>query len=178
MDLVKANREKAFPDIRRPACEIWIEPGLEDIERFINEHITGRCDLASVDIETAGTFITCIGIASDSQRAIVVPFDDPRSKNGSYWSSRSDEAAAWGLIRRVLEDRSISKLFQNGVYDVAFLLRSYGIRVMGCAHDTMLLSHALQPESLKGLGYLGSVYTDHGSWKSERKMETTIGRDK
>ena len=42
----------------------------------------------------------------------------------------------------------------------------------------MLLSHALQPESLKGLAYLGSIYTDHGAWKSERKMETTIGRDK
>ncbi len=42
----------------------------------------------------------------------------------------------------------------------------------------MLLHHALQPESLKGLGYLGSVYTDHGSWKQERKMNETIGRDK
>jgi DNA polymerase I-like protein with 3'-5' exonuclease and polymerase domains len=78
----------------------------------------------------------------------------------------------------VLEDRSILKLFQNGLYDIAFLLRSYGMRVRGATHDTMLLHHALQPESLKGLGYLGSIYTDHGPWKVERTAVETIGRDK
>jgi hypothetical protein len=78
----------------------------------------------------------------------------------------------------VLIDAAIRKLFQNGMYDIAFLLRSYGIRVYGCAEDTMLLHHALQPESLKGLGYLGSIYTDFGPWKSDRKHVETIGRDK
>lgn len=178
LDLVKAKREAAFPDIRRPRCEVWTEPTIEDIERFINEYIRIGCSLLSVDIETSGTFITCIGIAPTSERALVVPFDDPRSKTGSYWASRSDEADAWALIRGILIDANIPKLFQNGLYDVAFLLRSYGIGVRGCAHDTMLLSHALQPESLKGLGYLGSIYTDHGSWKVDRKQEETIGRDK
>jgi hypothetical protein len=48
---------------------------------------------------------------------------------------------------------------------------------MGAEHDTMLLSHSLQPESLKGLGYLGSVFTDEGSWKQERKGNQTIKRD-
>jgi len=52
-----------------------------------------------------------------------------------------------------------------------------GIRVLGAAHDTMLLHHALQPESLKGLGFLGSIYTDHGPWKAERKGTDTIKRD-
>ena len=41
IDLIKAKREAEFPDIRRPACEIWIEPTLEDIERFINDYIRG-----------------------------------------------------------------------------------------------------------------------------------------
>jgi len=78
----------------------------------------------------------------------------------------------------VLEDQSIPKVFQNGLYDIAFLWRAYGIRTMGGSDDTMLLHHALQPESLKGLGFLGSVYTNHGAWKSERKgTETTIKRD-
>ena len=80
-------------------------------------------------------------------------------------------------MRRVLIDSSIPKLFQNGLYDIAFLWRAYGIGVMGCAEDTMLLSHSLQPESLKGLGYLGSIYTDHGAWKSEHKLNQTIKRD-
>jgi hypothetical protein len=48
-----------------------------------------------------------------------------------------------------------------------------GIRVMGLEEDSMLLNHALQPESLKSLGYLGSVYSDEGTWKNMRKEHTT-----
>lgn len=177
IDLAKAKREAEYPEIRRPACEIWIEPTLQDIKDFINDFIRG-CDLLSVDIETTGSRITCIGFAPSAERAIVIPLDDPRTKGGSYWPSREIEAVVWSLIRGVLEDRSILKLFQNGMYDVAFCLRSYGIRVYGCAEDTMLLHHALQPESLKGLGFLGSIYTDFGPWKSDRKVNETIGRDK
>jgi len=32
----------------------------------------------------------------------------------------------------------------------------------------MLAHHALQPESEKGLGFLGSVYTNEPSWKLMR----------
>ena len=48
---------------------------------------------------------------------------------------------------------------------------------MGAAEDTMLLQHSLQPESLKGLGYLGSLYTDFGAWKVDHKNSQTIKRD-
>lgn len=176
MDFVKAAREAEFPEVRRPACEIWIEPTLDDIERFINDYVRG-CDLLSVDIETSGSRITCIGFAPSATHAIVIPFDDERSKAGSYWQTIEDERSAWALISSVLTS-PIPKLFQNGLYDIAFLWRAYGIGTRGAAHDTMLLSHSLQPESLKGLGYLGSVYTDHGAWKSEKKWgPTTIKRD-
>jgi uracil-DNA glycosylase len=176
MDLAKAGRENAFADIRRPACEIWIEPSIPDIERFINDHILG-CDILSVDIETSGRRITCIGFAPSDSRAIVIPFDDARNPTGSFWPDLQSEVSAWKIVRRVLTDPAIPKLFQNGLYDIAFLWRVYGIGVRNASEDTMLLSHALQPESLKGLAYLGSIYTDHGPWKSERKVET-IGRDK
>lgn len=177
-DLMKARREAAYPDIRRPRCEIWIEPTLEDINDFITNHILTGCDLLSVDIETSGSRVTCIGFAPSRDRAIVIPFDDERAKAGSYWPTRADESSAWRAIQSVLVDPTIPKLFQNGMYDLAFLFRAYGIGVRGCVHDTMLAQHSLQPESLKGLAYLGSIYTDHGPWKSERKLVTTIGRDK
>lgn len=176
-DLMKAGREAAFPDIRRPACEVWIEPTLPDIERFFNDFVRRGCPLLSVDIETSSTRVTCIGFAPSPDRAIVIPFDDERSKGRSYWPDRMAEAEAWRLIRSVLEDRSIPKLFQNGMYDIAFLWRSYGIAAANCAQDTMLLQHSLQPEALKGLGYLGSLYTDFGSWKVDHKNRHTIKRD-
>ena len=73
----------------------------------------------------------------------------------------------------------IPKLFQNGAYDISFLYRSMRIKVLGATHDTMLLHHALQPESLKSLGFLGSIYSDEGSWKGMRKRvkAKTIKRD-
>lgn len=177
IDLSKIIHEKEYPDVRRPPCEIWIEPDLDDVERFFRDHCA-NAELLSVDIETSGTRVTCIGFSPRRDLALVIPFDDPRQKSGNYWPTANAERRCWELIRAILEDAEVPKLFQNGLYDIAFLLRSYGIGVRGAAHDTMLLHHALQPEALKGLGYLGSVYTDHGPWKTERHKGETIGRDK
>lgn len=180
LDLAKAKREAEFPDVRRPKCEIWIEPGIEDIKQFIHDYIIHPgfvCDILSVDVETSGNRITEVGFAPRPDLAIVIPFDDNRKKDGNYWPTKELESLAWELIYRVLKDRTIRKVFQNGLYDIAFFWRAYGIKVYGATDDTMLLHHALQPESLKSLGFMGSVYTDHGPWKSERKGTTTIKRD-
>jgi DNA polymerase I-like protein with 3'-5' exonuclease and polymerase domains len=83
----------------------------------------------------------------------------------------------WRIVRRILENPRTPKLFQNGMYDIAFLWRAYGIKTVNAAEDTMLLQHAIQPEALKGLGYLGSIYSDEGSWKHMRKKDETIKRD-
>lgn len=175
LDLAKAWRQNEYPEIRRPKREIWIEPSIEDIERFIEEFITG-CPLLSVDIETSGNQITCIGFAPSKDRALVVPFFDSRRKDRSYWPTRELELRCWKLLRQVLNDGSIRKVFQNGLYDIAFLWRANGIAVKGASEDTMLCHHALQPEALKGLGFLGSVYTDESAWKTERRTKT-IKRD-
>lgn len=175
-DLMKAKREKDYAEIRRPKREIWIEPTIADIRQFVAQYVES-CNILSVDIETSGTRITCIGFSPSADLAIVIPFDDERAATGNYWSTDKDELECWDIIRTVLENKKIKKLFQNGLYDIAFLLRSYGIRTFGASEDTMLLQHALHPESLKGLGYLGSVYTDEGSWKHMRKKHETIKRD-
>lgn len=179
-DLFKAERESHYPEIRRKKREIWIEPTLEDLERFYDDYIIPRSieqglEL-STDIETAGTQITCIGFGY-ADVAIVVPILDQRRKNRSYWTSSADERTAWLFIRRVLESPLIPKLFQNGMYDIAFTWRSKGIKIYNAKEDTMLIHHALQPESLKGLGFMASVYCDEGNWKQMRQHSTTIKKD-
>jgi uracil-DNA glycosylase len=169
-DLSKARRQSAFPEIRKPQREIWIEPTIDDIRTYFGSL---ERTLLSVDIETSGDRITCIGFAPSSATAIVIPFDDPRELDGNYWRNKNDEFEAWLLIRRVLEDPTIPKLFQNGAYDIAFLWRSMKIRTFGATHDTMLLHHALHPEALKSLGFLGSIYSDEVSWKEMRKAKST-----
>lgn len=171
-DLMKAAHESKFPEIRRPSRTFWTEPTLEDIRRFIEEHIRGRRGLLSVDIETSGRRVTSIAFAPDPEVALVIPFDDARRKGRSYWASRHDEVECWKLVKEICEDTRVAKLFQNGLYDITFLYRAYGIKVMNAAEDTMLLSHALHPEALKGLGYLGSIYSDEGAWKSMRPKVT------
>lgn len=176
VDLAKAKREALFPEIRRPKREIWIEPTLTDLEDFYHVHIRG-CERLSIDIETAGNQVTCIGFAPSPAVALVIPFYDGRRKSRSYWPDLQSERAAWEFVRDILSDGGIKKVFQNGLYDIAFLWRSVGLATLGASEDTMLLHHALQPESLKGLGFLGSIYSDEGPWKTERKRSTTIKAD-
>lgn len=176
LDFMKAERESHFPEVIRPQREVWIEPSLEDLETFYDTQIVG-CSRLSVDIETAGNQITCIGFAPSTGISLVVPFTDPRRASGSYWPNRAAELSAWEYVRRVL-DTPIPKVFQNGLYDISFLWRSYKIKVRNPAEDTMLLHHALQPEAPKALDFLGSCYTNEASWKLMRQRgKTTLKGD-
>lgn len=175
MDFVKAKRESTFPDVRRPERTVYIEPTLADMEWFYEEHIIPSKRIA-YDIETLGEQITCIGFAPNHQYALCIPFHDPRRPGANYWLSEADERAAWAFVRKVLHGPQ-PKTAQNGLYDMYFLWKSYGITVVNCEDDTMLMHHALQPESEKSLGFLGSVYTNEASWKLMRKRMATIKKD-
>jgi DNA polymerase len=175
LDLMKARREGAYPDIRRPKRELWIEPTLEDIYEFDKRYIQ-PCERLAVDIETAGHVITCIGFAPFPDIALVVPFLDTRRAGRNYWGDPETYREAVNVVGTILS-RPTPKTFQNGLYDITFIYRAWGVKVRGAEDDTMLLHHALQPESLKGLGFLGSVYTDEGAWKQMRKRKSTIKRE-
>lgn len=181
LDLAKASREAAFPEIRRPERTVYIEPSLEDLEWYFEKHLR-NAPIISFDIETAGDQITCIGFAGGPTSAIVIPFRDIRRHNqpgymGSYWATHEAEVLAWRFVRRVL-NTATPKVAQNGLYDVNFLWTRYGIPVNNFEDDSMLLHHALQPESLKGLGFLGSVYTNESSWKLMNRRDPTVKREK
>lgn len=173
-DLIKAQRESTHPDIRRPARFVYIPDTIDDIERLLPE--LRAAERISIDIETAADQITCIGFAWTKQHALVIPIFDQSKPDKSYWN-HNDELEAWKLIRRICELR-VPKVFQNGLYDIHFLWRRYGIAPAECRDDTMLLHHALQPEVQKGLGFLGSIYSDEPAWKMMRpKGKGTIKRE-
>lgn len=174
MDLFKAVEEAGYPEIRRPKREIWIEPTLDDLavfDRFIDES-----DSLSVDIETAGDQITCVGFAPSVDRAIVVPLVNPLQRDGNYWRSIEDELIALGFIRKWcgLAKRIVG---QNFNYDMHRLWRSLGMPIPGAEDDTMLLHHALQPELDKGLGFLATIYTKELAWKFMRAKHETIKQE-
>jgi uracil-DNA glycosylase len=164
LDLAKAKREAEFPEVRRPPRYVYIPESIDDIERILPE-LEGA-DRLSIDIETTDDQITCIGFAWTPQHVLVIPIFDWRASNNSYWGA-NEELVVWGLIKRLCEGPT-SKVFQNGMYDIHFLWRKYGIAPARCDHDTMLLHHSLHPEMLKGLGFLGSLYTSEPAWKIMR----------
>lgn len=158
-DLDKAKRHSGTPDYSRPERHIWIAQTLEDISDY-DEQFISKADHLTPDIETKQDQITCIGFAPSPSTAIVIPIfgEDGRS----YWS-RADEIIVWQIIRRWCSTKPLR--FQNGLYDMNVLWSRYGIPCPTAEEDTMLLHHAFQPEMEKGLGFLGSVYTDEPTWK-------------
>lgn len=173
-DLAKAAAQSAFPEVRRTSREIWLEPDLGDLLRFERMHILPATQL-SIDVETKGDQITCIGFAPSSVVSITIPFWSARQRDGNYWRTLREEVAAWNFVRRWCAAKP--SLFQNGMYDAHRIWRTYGIPITQMEDDTMLLHHALQPEMEKGLGFLGSVYTDEISWKLLRKVDTLKKED-
>jgi uracil-DNA glycosylase len=179
LDLAKAGRESTFPEIRRPKTWVHYPESLDDLESFYEQHLVNAPYIA-FDIETSGSQITCVGFAPSEEIALVVPFVDNRvidGDRGSFWRTLREESLAWQFVRRVL-DLPCPKFGQNTLYDIHFLWRGYGITVRNYVDDTMLLHHALQPESNKGLGFLGSVYTNRSSWKTMRTKVLTISKEK
>lgn len=167
-DFIKGKRESTFPEIRRPKREIWIAESINDIGLFTRTYLE-RAEEIAFDIETAFGEITCIGFAPNERIALVIPFVDYRKDGWSYWTPES-EVNAWKLVKQILH-LPARKTAQNGLYDIGFLWRRAGITVNNFSDDTMLLHHSLQPESKKGLGFLGSVYTNEASWKIMRNTE-------
>ena len=158
-DLLKAERESHFPEIRRPKRSVLYSPTLEEIEAYC----TADHEILSVDIETTRGQMASIGFASTTDFAIVIPFITDERIPRSYWLNSLDEIRALRAIKYLLE-RPIPKLFQNGLYDLQYIV-PLGIRPWNTIHDTMLLHHSLYPELKKGLGFLGSLYTNEASWK-------------
>lgn len=169
-DCIKAWREAQFADIQRPNRRVCINPEVGEIEAWAEKVLVEPPEVLSVDIETAVGMITCIGFGRDSSEAMVIPFRLMSSPDGNYWPDARTEARVWGSVEKLLAS-PIPKLFQNGVYDLQYLLR-FGLRVENAAEDSMLLHHSIMPEMQKGLGFLGSVYSNETSWKLMRKRKS------
>ena len=166
-DLMKASREAGFAEIRRPRRLVMINPTLDEVGTFVSQTLANRPRYLACDIETGAGQIKCISFARARDEAIVIPFVDQGQPDYSYWRTVEEEVTAWKWVKLLLES-TVPKVGQNFIYDLQYLTRE-GIRPRACYEDTMLLHHSHFPEMQKGLGFLGSVYTDESSWKLMRR---------
>lgn len=184
-DYLKAYREAQFPELRRPQRFVTINPTLEEAIEWLWKQIIDPPAYLTIDCETAGGMIDTLGFARDQGDSLVIPFGPHRVKRGnnyviiyperdgnrvtSYWTP-DEETGIWQLIGDLLRS-PIPKLFQNGMYDIQYLMKVIGLP-SNCLHDTMLAWHALFPEMPKNLGFLGSIMTNDAAWK---RMRTAKG---
>jgi uracil-DNA glycosylase len=172
-DLQRLAREQHSPIITVPQRFIWVQPTIQDLYDFKAQYIRPGCMLGT-DVETQARQITCIGFAPDPHHCLVVPFWDTNDKTGNphYWKTHNEEVEALKFCRDLFLDRSVGHIFQNGLYDIQYIWKTWGVPILGPIEDTMLRHHAMQPELPKGLGFLGSVYSDEPSWKHMRSHKS------
>lgn len=169
-DLMKAKREAEFHDIRYPQVLALVRPSIPEMYAWWQKH--GNASHLAFDIETTKGQIRNIGFATSRMHSINIPFI---VQDRSYWPTLCGELAAWQFVQMVLDSPAI-KIAQNALYDIQYLWRM-GLRIRNYREDTMLQHHAIYPEMQKGLGFLGSIYTGHPSWKLLRGRAEELKRD-
>jgi uracil-DNA glycosylase family 4 len=148
-DLRKVKEESEFPGIRRPARTlVYSYASVQEAIDWLDFHI----DKAQVgfDIEVINYEVSCISFASTPDIACVIPI-------AGRWNL-DEELQVWRGIQRVLGNPSSTKIVQNGMFDIPFLLTRNGIVIRGPIHDTMVGHSILYPELPKSLGFLGGIY--------------------
>lgn len=177
-DLEKAHLESHSPSLKFDNTELWIEPTFDDLVEFGDRWLSAA-DICALDVETRRGQITCLSFAPKGGPSLVIPFwkDGPEP---NYWPTLSEEVVAWEWVRHWVEDPALTKVTQNGLYDCQYLM-VHGMRPRGFTADTMLQHHSIFCELRKGLGFLGSIYSNYPAWKSlgnrHRKKEEALKKD-
>lgn len=161
-DLRKA-KELSFRKYKPPKENFNLFPTVADVVVFVDEALKKK-KLVGVDIETTGlnplyARILMIGLATDGETAMVVPFT--KKGGGPYWSNAEKKKVDVALKRLFAKGRL---MFQNAMFDVRHL-EAAGFAVGDIEHDTMLVHHAIHPELPHNLGYIVSIYGTTPFWK-------------
>lgn len=148
-DLRKVKDESLFPELLRPERElVYNYDSCNDALNWLEYY--EKQEEVGFDIEVLNYEVSCISMSSSPELACVFPL-------GSRWTL-DEEIEIWRGIQRVLGNPASTKIIQNAMFDVPFLLTRAGITVRGEIHDTMVGHSILYPELQKGLGFLGSIY--------------------
>lgn len=124
----------------------------------------------AVDIETARSFITCLGIADSVNFAMSIPFIRKHDDGGfESWWTPEQEAEIVHNLRRLFLHPGVLIEGQNFIYDTQYIQHW-----LGCTppldFDTMLAQNVIFPGTPKSLDYLSSLFcTYHWYWKEDHK---------
>jgi len=147
--------------------ELLTNPIYNEVLCFLEE--CKQKDLLGSDIEATPKFITCLSFAFKADpiaKAMCIPFIDNK---GNIWTIEQ-ETEIWRNIAEILNDPDIQIIYQNGMFDTVFTLRTMNMLTDNFGFDTMLAQHLCYTDLPKGLDYLTSVYTYFPYYKDEGKQ--------
>lgn len=149
LDLRRLKEESKTPELLHPSYDALIDPpGPEEVAREMMES-----DWLSVDIETFGESLACVGFADSEKRGLCLTYENP---------------LGWDVAKALLAS-NVPKIFQFGTFDINYLDHFYGWETNAYAFDTYIAAANLLPEMPRGLDFLASIYTNFPFYKEERK---------
>lgn len=155
-DLYKARMNSDSPDIVWDEVEAIVPKSLPEALAWLEYF--NECSEVSVDTESLNYEVTCISFTDQHTKAVAIDF-----LHGKW--SEEDEVALWKGIARIIENPKVDLTGQNLIHDLELLALRMGIVYQGRIRDTMIMHSLLYPDFSKGLGFLGSIYTNLPYWK-------------
>ncbi len=155
-DWARIARDSKFKQRKVIKRKILIHPSIPEVKRFIAKAL--KAEALSVDIETPGRKIACVGFAICRSRAICIPFSKKYRP----------------FIEQLMAS-SVPKVFQNGHFDT-YYFDLEGITVNAWDWDTLAMHHCLDSTLPHDLAYMASVDTRQPYWKDEAKDPDKIAK--
>src|SRR5215475_882167 len=165
-DLKRARHEGERRELLLPRRTIKVLKSVGEVQLELRRMRENKRKIGT-DIEGYVNNLTCISFSDDPLCGYVIPFT---GTNANYWSEE-DEYVVWLEVKALLEDPTVPKVLQNGLYDRFVLAYSYGILVRGVSDDTMLKHWEVYCELQKRLSLQASIYTKEPYYKDERTTD-------
>lgn len=158
-----------------PEYNFLIEPSFPSTLNILDDlrHQVGIGPLKlSVDIETRGGHIACIGLAWSKVDAICIPLMRAQyaeiTEAVHYWRAE-EEAFICHRLYELLTHPNCEVIGQNFIYDAQYFWRHLHY-VPNFKRDTMLAQHVMFSNMPKGLDVLSALHCSyHVYWKDESK---------
>lgn len=182
MDIRRTAKQSLFPEVRMLPRNVIVPKFADGAIQNLGAFSVLKIKTA-YDIEGYWNNLKCIGFSNHRELALVIPF---KRQNGSRYWSKEDEPRVWRAVARLLEDASVPKIAQAGLYDRFCLHYGQYIRVAGTTDDTMSKHWSLYSELARddkkkkgrkgmGLAIQASIYTDIPYYKDGYDADTDEG---
>lgn len=164
-DIAKAGRWFRGQAAWHPPAVMY-HPDADTLRAFLSEDRIYTFDLETDAIESLTARIRCVGIGY-GERVAVVGF---LGKDGvTRFYPRHEEQRVKQVLSDFFADPKKVKAGHNaGYYDKIVLQQQWGVTTTPII-DTMLLHRNVESELPHGLAYVGSMYTEAPSWKTDRE---------